>query len=94
LSLSDAGSALAESQLAALQRRMSEVESQLALALGSEGTPSVGDGEQGDEEENVAGWAFKGEQVDEERLREMQERIDRCASISLPLLCPSLALPS
>ncbi|KPV74078.1 uncharacterized protein RHOBADRAFT_54639 [Rhodotorula graminis WP1] len=63
-----------KSQLAALQRRMSEVESQLALALGSEGTPSVGD----DDEEGDDGksWVYKGEQVDEERLREMQERID------------------
>ncbi|GAA5836411.1 hypothetical protein JCM9279_000383 [Rhodotorula babjevae] len=63
-----------KSQLAALQRRMSEVESQLALALGSDGTPSVGGDD--DDDEDALGWEYKGEQVDEERLREMQDRID------------------
>ena len=60
---------------------MSEVESQLALALGSEGTPSIGDREEEDDV-GAAGWEYKGEQVDEERLREMQERIDGCVLFS------------
>ncbi|TNY17697.1 hypothetical protein DMC30DRAFT_405165 [Rhodotorula diobovata] len=66
-----------KSQFAALQRRMSEVESQLALALGSEGTPSL-DGSAAFDEVQDAGdeWEYKGEEIGEDRLREMQERLD------------------
>lgn len=58
---------------------MSEVESQLALALGSEGTPSL-DGSAAFDEVQDAGdeWEYKGEEIGEDRLREMQERLDGC----------------
>ncbi|GAA5995838.1 Saf4/Yju2 family protein [Rhodotorula paludigena] len=71
-----------KSQFAALQRRMSEVEAQLAAALSSNGdysaamTPQASgpeDGDDDDDDERV--WEYKGEEVTGERLREMEAKM-------------------
>ncbi|BGP42426.1 hypothetical protein JCM10449v2_006431 [Rhodotorula kratochvilovae] len=65
-----------KSQLAALQRRMSEVEAQLALAIGSEGLPSASEAESEDDDaEDAREWEYKGEEVEERRLREMEGKL-------------------
>ncbi|BGP50603.1 hypothetical protein JCM10450v2_006522 [Rhodotorula kratochvilovae] len=65
-----------KSQFAALQRRMSEVEAQLALAIGSEGLPSASEAESEDDDaEDAREWEYKGEEVEERRLREMEGKL-------------------
>ncbi|GJN93473.1 hypothetical protein Rhopal_006530-T1 [Rhodotorula paludigena] len=71
-----------KSQFAALQRRMSEVEAQLAAALSSNGDSSAAmtpqasgaeDGDDDDDDDRV--WEYKGEEVTGERLREMEGKM-------------------
>ncbi|GAA6054476.1 hypothetical protein JCM3770_001008 [Rhodotorula araucariae] len=66
-----------KSQFAALQRRMSEVEAQLALAIGSEGFPAASEaGSEDGDGENEREWEYKGEEVEDGRLREMEAKLE------------------